>query len=225
MSIVIDATYKGETFEVEIFHDGAIEFPGHDLQYEQAEAEFTRSKSAAVQLYDLWKEKPTDVIFENLELPENSNLSLAADYAEHVLYIFENERRGDLRPRKAIEAIRKFIVGEIDRKAAKKAESAAWASAAAAWASAAAARAASAAAWAASAASVKAASAADASWAASQAEKAAAKAAAHNVSADEDSEEWQQAYDAEVAWQVRRFVDCMEAVGQDLPWPNLKATK
>jgi len=31
-------------------------------------------------------------------------------------------------------------------------------------------------------------------------------------------------YNAESAWQVRRFVDVVEAIGQGLPWPDLGAT-
>ena len=40
-------------------------------------------------------------------------LCFAADCAEEVLYLFERERPGDDRPRKAIEAARAFARGEI----------------------------------------------------------------------------------------------------------------
>ena len=64
----------------------------------------------------------------------------AADCAERVLPIFERERPGDDRPRKAIAAARDYANGDID--------AAAWAAArAAAWAAAEAADAAEAAAW------------------------------------------------------------------------------
>jgi len=231
MSAIIDATYEGETFEVEIFHDGHIEFPGRNLQHEQAMAEFTDSESAVLRFYNLWKESPTKVIFENLELPENSIPRLAADYAEHILYLYENKYRGDLRPRNAINAARKFVAGEIDRptleKAAWVAEAAAGrkaAGAAAAWvAEAAADSAAAAAAWAAARVAVDAADAVEAAWAAGAAARA-AWAAAYNVSSEADSPEWQQARDVEVAWQIRRFVDVMEAIGQGFDWPDMKVT-
>jgi len=219
MSVVIETTYEGETFEVEVFHDGHIEFPGLNLEHEQAMAEFSNSESAVLRLYYLWGKSPTKVIFENLELPENSNALLAADYAEHVLHLYKNKYSGDLRPRKAIDATRKFVAGEIDQPTLGKAAEAAWEAAEAG----ARAAAAAAAAWAAAAAAAAwAAAGAEAAWAA-RAARAAAE-AARNVSSNSDSPEWQQGRDAEVAWQIRRFVDVMEAIGQGLPWPPLETT-
>jgi hypothetical protein len=220
MSVIVTANH-GETFEVEVFHDGHIEFPDRDLQFEQAMEEFTNSDSCVVQLDRQWEEFPANVIFEKFELPENSEVRLAADCAEHVLHLYENKYPRDFRPRNAIEATRKFVAGEIDLETLEKYKSAAgaaWA-VAGAWA-AAGARAAAAAAWAADAAATAADAAATAAWAA----VVAARAVAHSVSPDNDSPEWQQACDAEVAWQIRRFVDCMEAVGQGFNWPDMKVT-
>jgi hypothetical protein len=82
----------------------------------------------------------------------------ACDCAEHILHIYEAKYPYDLRPRKAIEASRKFAKGELSeaklaaaRDAARDARDAAWAAAGdAAWAAAGdAARAARDAAWAA----------------------------------------------------------------------------
>ena len=90
-------------------------------------------------------------------IPENDLHELACKFAESVLHLFEKEYPNDLRLRKAIEAKRKFIKGEIS----KDELAAAWAAArAAAW------DAASAAAWAARAAAWDAASAASAARAA-----------------------------------------------------------
>jgi hypothetical protein len=282
MSAIIDATYEGETFEVEIFHDGHIEFPGRNLQHEQAMAEFTDSESAVTKLYDLWKESPTKVIFENLELPENSAVLLAADCAEHVLYLFETARRGDNRPRRAIIATRDFVAGKISTPeletavaatlAAARSTRTVWAAAASGLAAVAAAagaakaartsivkravrtaraEAAEAAAAARAAAARKsmvkrAARAARAeavaaralawaekaeeavAWAAvalvmDAAERAGA-AAAYSAALDTDSSKWHRAFDIERAWQIRRFVDAMEAIGQGFDWPDMKVT-
>jgi hypothetical protein len=220
MSVVLDATCEGETVEVEVFHDGHIEFPDRDLQFEQAMEEFTNSDSAVVQLDRLWVKSPTEVIFKSFELPENSNILLAADYVERVLHFYEDKYPRDFRPRNAIEATRKFVAGEIDQKTLEKYRSAAWTASELALESA---TAATAAAWAAARAAAWAAEAA--AWAAAgAAARAVARAVAHSVSPDDDSPEWQQACDAEVAWQVRRFVDCMEAVGQGFDWPDMKVT-
>jgi hypothetical protein len=225
MSVVLDATYEGETFEVEIFHDGHIEFLGRNLQHEQAMAEFTDSESAVLRFYSLWKESPAKVIFGNLELPENSIPRLAADCAEHVLPVYEKEHKQDKRPRNAIIAARKYVNGKITLRELKEAAGAAGAAAtswAASWAAGAAA------AWAAGAAATWAAgAAAAATWAAGAAAssaQAAAQAAAWDASSDDGSAEWQQAFAVETAWQVRRFVDAMEAIGQGFDWPGMKVT-
>jgi hypothetical protein len=66
---------------------------------------------------------------------ERSARLFAADCAERVLPIFERERPGDDRPRKAVEAARAFARGEIDTQTLAAARDAARAAArAAAWA-------------------------------------------------------------------------------------------
>ena len=210
MSVVLETTYEGETFEVEVFHDGHIEFPDRDLRHEQAMAEFTDSESPVLQLYRLWKRLPTQTMFESFELPEDGCILLAADYAERVLHFYEDRHRDDLRPRNAIDATREFAAGKRDLGTLEKARDAAILGARGA--SREAAPAAWAAAWATS------------TWAPDAAAREAAEAAAYGVSSDRKSSEWERAYNAEVAWQVRRFVDVMEAVGQGFDPPDIGAT-
>ena len=105
-------------------------------------------------------------------IPENDLHELACKFAESVLHLFEKEYPNDLRLRKAIEAKRKFIKGEISKDelaAARAAASAAAWDAARAAASAAARAAASAARYAARAAADAASDAASAAtWAAAR---------------------------------------------------------
>ena len=68
-------------------------------------------------------------------IPENDLHELACKFAESVLHLFEKEYPNDLRLRKAIEAKRKFIKGEISKDelaAARAAARAAWDAASAA---------------------------------------------------------------------------------------------
>ena len=106
-------------------------------------------------------------------IPENDLHELACKFAESVLHLFEKEYPNDLRLRKAIEAKRKFIKGEISKDELAAARAAARdAARAATWAELAAARAAwaaaSAASDAASAASAASDAARDAAWAAAR---------------------------------------------------------
>jgi hypothetical protein len=232
MSVIVTANHDGETFDVEVFHDGHIEFPDRDLRHEQAMAEFTDDESAVVQLYRRWKEFPADVIFENFELPKNSHPLLVADYAEHVLPLFETICPEEQRPRLAIMAIRGFAAGNVSFRELSDAANATWAAVRKAELAAVvvAVRAdedelgrvvADVAVWAAR----------GALWDASpstgqaiQAARAAARSVANSVSSDTESQYWRQAHAAEVAWQVRRFVDAMEAVGQGFDPPGIGAT-
>jgi len=54
------------------------------------------------------------------------SLSLAADFAEHVLYLFERNYPDDKRPRQAIKATRLFSEGKIGDAAWAAARDAAW---------------------------------------------------------------------------------------------------
>ena len=127
MSVVVETEYGGETFDVEIFHDGHIEFPDRDFEYEQGMEEFTNSESAVAQFNRLWKESPMDeVILKCFDLPKNSTALLAADCAEHVLHFYEDKYPDDLRPRNAIDTARKFLAGEIDWQSLEKARKSAW---------------------------------------------------------------------------------------------------
>jgi hypothetical protein len=137
--------------------------------------------------------------------------SLACDYAEHVLHIYEKQYHDDDRPRKAIEASRLYLKGEAtieelaasrtaawaaSRTASRAASRAAWAASRAAWAAAWAA--AGAAAWAAAWAALAAAWAAEAATGASRAAWTAAEAAA-----------WAAAWAAEEEWQTNRLKELL----------------
>ena len=223
-----------EMLEVEIFRDGAMEFPGRDFRYELAMAEFSPPRTVAVRLYERWKKEPELVIFGHLELPDNSIVGLAADFAEHVLQNYE-KHHDDNRLRIAIESARKYVSGEMTDPYVLGNIS--WNAISAGFESEFTASdhgrfAAHAAGAAANAASVLLRNAADADFksvgaamiAALNAKKFMAYSACIGF-IDTNSEEWKQAYQEESLWQIRRFVDCMEAVGQGLPWPLLEATK
>lgn len=44
MSVIVTANYKDESFEVEIFRDGSLEFPGRDMEREQTLAALGESR-------------------------------------------------------------------------------------------------------------------------------------------------------------------------------------
>ena len=63
------------------------------------------------------------------DLTEQEQRLIAADFAEHVLPLFEANYPDDDRPRKAIEAARAFLRGQITIEQLDAARAAAWAAA------------------------------------------------------------------------------------------------
>ena len=258
MSVVLDTTYAGEAFEVEIFHDGHIEFPGHNLEYEQAMAEFGQP-SAVVEFDDYWNKDPigafVSVLVRNSIGAKNMAL-IAMEYAERVLHIGEDAHAEGGRARILLDASRKYVDGTIDRNALKvlrasmkdlgrrriktvtssKTHSVAAAQAAV---------------YSASNTAFLCLTSKSISWtqflrtvrvAATEAAEAVAYdfcAAAglqpftiektygfrgKTWSTRQFTDCFNQAMASEVAWQVRRFVDVLEALGQGFDWPDMKVT-
>ena len=114
----------------------------------------------------------------------------AADCAARVLHLFEKERPGDDRPRKAIQAARDYADGKIDD-TARDARAAAWAAAGAAR------------------------DARAAAWAAAGAARAAARAAA-GAAAGAAARDARDARDAEKEWQFDRLIQWLS---DDEPTP------
>ena len=73
---------------------------------------------------------PDDTKVRKLDdLTEQEQRLIAADFAEHVLPLFEANYPDDDRPRKAIEAARAFLRGQITIEQLDAARAAAWAAA------------------------------------------------------------------------------------------------
>jgi len=143
------------------------------------------------------------------ELAEILSRHLAADFAEHVLHIFEDKYPGDDSPRKAIQAARLYADGDITAAARAAAGDAAGA---AAWAAAGAAT--GDAAWAAARAAAWAAAGAATGDAAFAAARAAARAAAGDATGDAAfaaarAAARDAAWAAEREWQTKRFLEVL----------------
>lgn len=235
MSIVLPAKYLYETVIVEITREGNIYFPENDIEYELSLAEFGEEKTTAILLYDEWIENPIGVLCHNLfDTIGSRNLALiAADWAEHVLHFFETAFPKDRRPRAAIKAIRDFYSKHYIQADTKKtlndveaAENEAENLNITAYLAAGAARTAlyvlylsertnrttHAVEY-------------DIKWAGTQTSWNAFQAYAQSFQPGASDLEREAAKKVERDWQIRRFVDCMEAVQAEKPWPPLKVTK
>lgn len=204
MSARRTATFENESFDVAISSDGELIIVDNDIEYDLAFVAMGGEETTALRLLDAWREDPTSVVCHNLGLDDDTLRFLAADWAEHVLPIFERKHPKDKRPREAIEAARNFVAGKTTAAQLEGTNVAAWAaksgaSAESPW---------SAAAWSAAAA-----------WAAAETKAltAAALAAKSACRAATDTAE-------EQAWQVRHFVHVMECIQAGWSWPKIEET-
>lgn len=88
--------------------DGLDNFIKHHKDFSGSELELLELDNVSVS-DKLW------LLLRKEFIPENDLHELACKFAESVLHIFEDEYPNDKRPRKAIEAKRKFIKGLITR--------------------------------------------------------------------------------------------------------------
>jgi len=112
MSVQFTVSYKGEKFEVEITREGDLIFIDYDIEYDLTMDEFGEPPTVAATMMKKWREKPCQIICENIGLLRGNLARLAVDWAEHVLPIFEEERDGDLRPRNAIQSAKDCLDGK-----------------------------------------------------------------------------------------------------------------
>lgn len=219
MSVIFTAQYKGERFQVEITRDGDLIFLDHDIEHDIAMAEFGDPETIAVRLSKKWQERPASVICKNLGLSISELAHLTIDWAETLLPVFEKTNRLDARLRNAIIYSRRLIEGKTTKDIADE----------------------------------FALSARDTTFeyfglkkqiAVAVHEASVVAALAYSLTQklspfDESSHIRRlrlSAIKASIAagnvggtvqrhWQIRRFVDCMEAVQAGKPWPPLEATR
>lgn len=237
MSIITNATYSGETFEVEISHDGSLEFLDYNVTHDQAALEFGYPETNAVELLKKWNDDALFVICVLTQIPINYIARLALDWAEHVadayaaygyydrggadklVSILNSARRqiGALEDEVANETILNLKVlqrganeklGEHPDQIARHAAHATWSALAVLPAS------------------NRISDTQGRRMASTAAEHARSTKAeyAHLVLTERRFMENEEAKKKEELWQIRRFVDCMEAVGQGFDWPDMKVT-
>jgi hypothetical protein len=136
MSVIVTAQFGDQEFEVEIFHDGGLEFLDYDLAYDRAAFEFGYPVTNAIKLLNKWKSEPIDTIKRQFHSPGINMFNILDkvrdDWFEYVIELIKEGHT-------------------------------------------------------------------------------------FNINAGLELKN-------QTAWQIRRFVDLMEAIGQGLPWPPLEAT-
>jgi hypothetical protein len=214
VTIVITVTCEGLDHRLEFRDDGEVVMLDHSEKLVRSFVAFGAKPPECMEEIDKAREWPIGYLFDHLKADRKTIVLLACDFAEHVLPIWYEYYKDD-RPKKAIQASRKYLSGKSKLATLERAGAAAQAAADEAWAAAADA------AWGAAAQA-----AVDAAW-----EAADAAGSAEAVSASEWAETaaYRQArahgddpdvaVSAERKWQVGKAVQVLEAVsrGED-PW-------
>jgi hypothetical protein len=224
MGVYLPIQCQGETHEVEITDDGEVFVLDHDIEEELAMAAFGAELPGCLKFVEVWNEEsPIEAITYHAGLDAPTLVLLAADWVEHVLWIYEELLMVDRSPRTALKITRRLQRGEEPRWRTKQAiaYSLAAAKLAKTWT---AARSGATLVGEASNYVVRGFMQPDeASYAAKMAAMAARTAVGWYASADKQTFN-EAAADEERDWQVRRFIDVMNAIQNDEPWPPLEAT-
>jgi hypothetical protein len=122
MTLKMRAKVGQEMMDIEISDAGELSFPGRgeQLEYETAFAAMGGEKSPALMWLSVWPAAPAELICSDLVdigdsyLARHNIVLLAADWVEHVLWIYEELTKNDFRPRDAVEAAVDFAEGRID---------------------------------------------------------------------------------------------------------------
>ncbi len=221
MPCVIEVLCEGHTHRLEVRDDGTAHMLDHEEIDVRAFVVFGAKPPGCLEEIDRARDDPVGFLFDHLDINQKTISLLACDFAERVLPIWYEYYPDDHRPRKTIEATRKYVDGKIEKSTFQRARNAAWTASVAAaravtWSSAVVAvDAARSASWSA------AASAAAASAAAGVLAAASAAARAVYDHAEAHGNDPEAARAAEKRWQVGRIVQVVEAIsrGED-PWQS-----
>jgi hypothetical protein len=126
MSILVDAFLcLGETstgmsrsfkaVEVELFEDGDIAIADFYETHHRAALEFGYPAPLELSLIDYWRSNPELVISTSLDIPHEFGSRIALDWAEHVLPIYKERFPHDTRPEEAFAAARTFLDDPSDQ--------------------------------------------------------------------------------------------------------------
>jgi len=116
MSLVFEKELNDKPVQVEVTREGDLVFPDHDIAHDLAACEFGYPKTDAVYLYESWKDDPVGALLVQLSrnnIDEKTIALIAIEWAKHVLPIFERMNPKSRRPRILLDASKSFLDGTM----------------------------------------------------------------------------------------------------------------
>jgi hypothetical protein len=79
-------SHFGENIRVKVYDDMSLEFLDHDIEYDEACLEFNYPKTPALELADAWVENPVNIALRHMIPRDDTRIKgLTLDFAEHVV--------------------------------------------------------------------------------------------------------------------------------------------
>ena len=250
MSLIFERPLDGNQAQLEVTLDGKLIFLNCNIEHDLAALEFGYPETEATEIYAEWQRDPSSALIRTLARDDVDNETmalLAIEFAEHVLPIYKRWHPEKSGPRDLLDASRGVLLGQVSyrefmslrrrlrlgdgdsRRVIHRGEGAVRARMAAHLAS------------------TAVVAAHKSTWSVAEHTYGTAFHGQSAVAYDDcdqknlsptgeesgrgigwarfhPSPEFQFASRAERAWQIRRFVDVMEAIGQGFDWPDIRVT-
>ena len=120
MSVVIDVLCEGHTHRLELRDDGTCHMLDHEEIDVRAFVAFGAKPPGCLKSIDKAREQPVRFLVDYLDIDRKTHILLSCDFAEHVLPIWYEYYPDDHRPRKTIEAARKYVAGKTKESVLKR---------------------------------------------------------------------------------------------------------
>jgi hypothetical protein len=112
MTSTIVTAHFGEDLQVEVYDDMSFEFLDYNLTHDQAALEFGYPETPAIELANAWVESPINIAIRHMIPYDDTRIKgLALDFAEHVLVKCDSGIRQRALLAKLIDVGRKYQSG------------------------------------------------------------------------------------------------------------------
>ncbi len=117
MAVVIEVLCEGHTHRLEFRDDGTFHMLDHEEIDVRAFVAFGAKPPGCLIEIDKARENSVRFLVVHLGIDQKAISLLACDFAERVLPIWYEYYPDDHRPREAIEAVREYLAGKINKSA------------------------------------------------------------------------------------------------------------
>jgi hypothetical protein len=111
--IVVTVVCEGLDHRLEFRGDGEIVMLDHSEKLVRSFVAFGAKPPSCMEEIDRARERPIEFLISHLDIDTKVLALLSCDFAEHVLPIWYEYYKDDDRPKKAIQASRKYLAGKI----------------------------------------------------------------------------------------------------------------